>query len=160
MKTGPAPKPTAIKRLEGNPGKHALNEHEPQPTIGCPMPTWLPKGAQAYWKTYAPELEAMGVLAMTDGGQFAAYCLACWDLECATKALKPTKDNPHPQFQKAPTSGYETPSGWEMVRRRAVDDLRKLGAEFGMSAASRSRIQTLPKADKSDLEKLLGDDAN
>ena len=36
---GRKPKPTALKMLEGNPGKHPLNEHEPVPpksTIKCP----------------------------------------------------------------------------------------------------------------------------
>jgi phage terminase small subunit len=33
---GPAPKPTAIKRLEGNPGKRKLNEMEPKMTVGVP----------------------------------------------------------------------------------------------------------------------------
>ena len=33
---GPAPKPTAIKKAEGNPGKRKLNTEEPQPLPGVP----------------------------------------------------------------------------------------------------------------------------
>lgn len=153
-----APKPTAIKRLEGNPGKRPLNEHEPQPAVGCPMPEWLPPGAQAYWKKYAPELEAIGVLTRVDESQFAAFCCACWDFEYAVRQMKPKKGKPNPKMQDTRT-GYEQISGWETVRRRAADEIRKFGAEFGMSASSRTRIQAQPKVER-DLEQLLGDDTN
>lgn len=60
---GRKPKPTAIKLLEGNPGKHPLNEYEPVPpkaTVKCP--SWLLPEAKKEWKRLAPSLEAMGVL--------------------------------------------------------------------------------------------------
>lgn len=60
---GRKPKPTALKLLEGNPGKHPINEHEPIPpksTVKCP--TWLEPEAKKEWKRLAPSLEAMGAL--------------------------------------------------------------------------------------------------
>ena len=38
MTRGRRPKPTALKRAAGNPGKRALNHAEPQPPEG--LPTW------------------------------------------------------------------------------------------------------------------------
>ena len=39
---GRKPKPTAIKELEGNPGKRKLNKKEPKPEKGMPVcPEWL-----------------------------------------------------------------------------------------------------------------------
>lgn len=39
---GRKPKPTAIKELEGNPGKRKLNKKEPKPDKGMPVcPEWL-----------------------------------------------------------------------------------------------------------------------
>lgn len=39
---GRKPKPTAMKELEGNPGKHPLNTSEPKPTKKAPAcPKWL-----------------------------------------------------------------------------------------------------------------------
>ena len=39
---GRKPKPTAIKKLEGNPGKRKLNTKEPIPAKGMPnCPEWL-----------------------------------------------------------------------------------------------------------------------
>lgn len=61
---GRKPKPTALKILEGNPGKRPINENEPIPpkgTVKCP--TWLEPEAKKEWKRLAPSLEAMGVLA-------------------------------------------------------------------------------------------------
>ena len=48
---GRKPKPTAIKELEGNPGKRKLNNKEPKPDKGMPVcPEWLPPEAKAEWK--------------------------------------------------------------------------------------------------------------
>ena len=39
---GRKPKPTAMKELEGNPGKHPLNTSEPKPNKKAPAcPKWL-----------------------------------------------------------------------------------------------------------------------
>ena len=39
---GRKPKPTAVKKLEGNPGKRKLNTKEPVPAKGMPdCPEWL-----------------------------------------------------------------------------------------------------------------------
>ena len=39
---GRKPKPTAVKKLEGNPGKRKLNTKEPMPGKGMPAcPAWL-----------------------------------------------------------------------------------------------------------------------
>ena len=74
---GRKPKPTALKVLEGNPGKRPLNEYEPVPpkgTIECP--DWLEEEAKREWERLAPSLEAMGVLTTADLTAFAGYCQA------------------------------------------------------------------------------------
>ena len=74
---GRKPKPTALKLLEGNPGKRPINEHEPIPpkgTVKCP--TWLEPEAKKEWKRLAPSLEAMGVLTLADITAFEGYCQA------------------------------------------------------------------------------------
>lgn len=68
-------KPTALKKLEGNPGKRKLNQNEPQPDAGRPdMPAGLSGAARAEWKRVVPVLEQMGVLTSADGTALAAYC--------------------------------------------------------------------------------------
>ena len=74
---GRKPKPTALKVLEGNPGKRPLNDREPVPpkgTLKCPA--WLLPEAKKEWKRLAPALEAMGVLTMADLTAFEGYCQA------------------------------------------------------------------------------------
>ena len=74
---GRKPKPTALKVLEGNPGKRPLNDHEPIPPKGeLKCPSWLLPEAKKEWKRLASSLEAMGVLTMADLTAFAGYCQA------------------------------------------------------------------------------------
>ena len=74
---GRKPKPTALKVLEGNPGKRPLNDHEPIPPKGeFKCPSWLLPEAKKEWKRLASSLEAMGVLTMADLTAFAGYCQA------------------------------------------------------------------------------------
>ena len=47
---GRKPKPTALKKLEGNPGKRKLNTKEPVPGKGMPdCPKWLLPVAKEEW---------------------------------------------------------------------------------------------------------------
>lgn len=61
---GRKPKLTAVKKLEGNPGKKKLNTKEPVPAKGMPdCPDWLMPEAKAEWNRLAKGLSDMGVLA-------------------------------------------------------------------------------------------------
>ena len=74
---GRKPKPTAMKLLEGNPGKRPLNEREPVPPKGnIKCPDWLLPEAKKEWKRLAPSLEALGVLTLVDLTAFEGYCQA------------------------------------------------------------------------------------
>ena len=72
---GRKPTPTAIKELEGNPGKRKLNENEPKPEKKAPScPKWLDKEARKEWHRLAKKMEAIGILTEVDMAAFAAYC--------------------------------------------------------------------------------------
>ena len=158
MRPGPPPKPTAIKRLEGNPGQYPLNENEPQPKRGCVMPTWLPNGAKREWQRIYPELDRLGLVTIVDLALLAAYCVAFSQHERAVRLLKPTRKNPRPEIQQT-KSGYEVPSGTELMRRNAVKELRAVSAEFGFSPAARSRIE-IKESVGDELEALVSGDPN
>lgn len=73
--SGPRPKPTAVKKLAGNPGGRELNEREPKPQPGePPMPPGLSKLAQGLWRKKVPQLRAIGVLTVIDGDILEGYC--------------------------------------------------------------------------------------
>ena len=60
---GRTPKPTALKKLEGNQGHRPLNEREPKPpkkALACPKD--LSKEAKKEWRRLCREMEQEGVL--------------------------------------------------------------------------------------------------
>ena len=61
------PKPTFLKRLEGNPGKRKLNTEEPQLESELPeCPEHLSDRAKCVWNELGLELAACGVLTRLD----------------------------------------------------------------------------------------------
>ena len=64
---GRKPKPTDVKKREGNPGKRKLNTKEPVPAKGMPAcPDWLMLEASNEWKRLAELMNLMGVLTEVD----------------------------------------------------------------------------------------------
>ena len=57
-RAGRRPKPSAIKRLEGNPGKRPINMREPKPDKKAPpCPKWLDPEAKKEWRRLSKKLE-------------------------------------------------------------------------------------------------------
>ena len=76
---GRKPTPTAIKELEGNPGKRKINEAEPKPEKKAPpCPKWLEPEAKKEWRRLSKQLEQIGVLTEVDQAAFASYCQASY----------------------------------------------------------------------------------
>ena len=74
---GRKPTPTAIKELEGNPGKRPLNTKEPKPVKKAPScPKWLEPEAKKEWRRLAKQMEQIGILTEVDMAAFAGYCQA------------------------------------------------------------------------------------
>ena len=72
---GRKPKPTAVKKLEGNPGKRKLNNKELDPKKRMPAcPDWLMPEAKKEWERLAELMNQMDVLTEADMAAFAAYC--------------------------------------------------------------------------------------
>lgn len=69
---GRKPKPTAVKQLEGNPGKRQLNANEPKPAARAPScPKWLEDDAKKEWRRLAKQMEQLGILTEVDMAAFA-----------------------------------------------------------------------------------------
>ena len=158
MTHGPQPKPTAIKRLEGNPGKRKLNDREPDPTLGCTPPEWLPPGARTEWERVYPELSSLGLVTVVDQAALACWCIAVDTLARASRVLEPSDNDSMPEIQIT-DKDYECVSGAELMRRQAMKDIRAFCQEFGFSPAARSRIAVPEKTDGG-LDALLGGTPN
>ena len=78
---GRKPKPTAMKELEGNPGKHPLNTSEPKPNKKAPAcPKWLePEAKKECLDSYIQDVAGEKLLPCfcTEGSQHLFYLLRC-----------------------------------------------------------------------------------
>lgn len=133
---GRKPKPTALKLLEGNPGKRQLNMNEPRLTQKMPpeCPDWLEEEAQAEWNRLSETLFKMGILTDLDVAPFAAYCQAYARWREAEEFI-----SQHGSIVKTKT-GY-----WQQVPQVSIAHtnqkaMLQAAAEFGLTPSARSRI--------------------
>ncbi len=133
---GPAPKPTALKQLQGNPGRRPVNDREPKVDVSLPeAPSHLDAGAVREWNRIAPILEKMGCLSEGDRGALAGMC-STWSLYVnAMESFKnggPFDRNPdgkiliHPAFYTA---------------QKLIKQYFTMASEFGLTPSSRTRIK-------------------
>ncbi len=114
-------KPTALKLLQGNPGKRPLLKNEPKPKVGCQPPPWLNVEARVQWKRLAPRLIELGLLTEIDGDAFAALCMLTAHLAV-----------------------LGTIQGAAIAE--CTKELRQLWGRFGMTPADRSKVSVgMPK---------------
>ncbi|MGB3346641.1 MAG: phage terminase small subunit P27 family [Candidatus Humimicrobiia bacterium] len=155
----PKPKPTALKILEGNPGKRPLNENEPKPIpIDLKCPDWLLAEAKEEWKRLAPELERLGLLTKIDKVSFEAYCQSYAKWKKAEKFLKkhgmtikiPQKDEygnvVSIQVKKFPEVS---------IANECLKQIRSFASEFGLTPSSRGRLFLPGETPEDEMEKLL-----
>jgi P27 family predicted phage terminase small subunit len=147
---GRKPKPTALKLIEGNPGKRPIHGREPQPPASQPTcPVHLSPTAKAEWKRLAQSLNGIGLLTQADRAALAAYCQAYGRWVEAERKLAET-----PTLLKTP-AGYVQPSPWLGIASKQLELMAKFMVELGLTPSSRSRlaisIPTRPKP-REDLE--------
>lgn len=146
---GRPPKPTAVKRLDGNPGRRRLNDHEPQPDGGAPQkPLFVTADiyASELWDQLAPQLHNMGVLTVVDGIAFAAFCFAYARWRRAEEDLGRLSDQDPAThgvlIQTRNGNAVQNPLvGVANVSRR---DMLRAASELGLTPASRSLLQIQP----------------
>ena len=133
---GRKPKPTAMKVLEGNPGKRELNIFEPKPkkSVLPTCPDWLEDEAKAEWHRLARNLHELGLLTDLDVQAFASYCQAYARWREAEEFI-----TQHGSLVKT-KSGY-----WQQVPQVSIAHqnqkiMMQAAAEFGLTPSSRSRI--------------------
>lgn len=144
MPSGPRPKPTALKLIQGNPGKRALNKDEPKPKcIKFPSPPIeLDANAHIEWVRVVDELRALGMVTKLDFAVLSAYCVAYSRFKVASESLNRIADK-DPMFSglliKTKQGNWIQNPLLGVVRRASLDMVR-FAAELGMTPSSRSRI--------------------
>jgi phage terminase small subunit len=154
---GPAPKPTGLRRLEGNPAKRALPQREPQYEPGLPeKPKRMSPAARRIWDELVDEMAGAAVLRRVDRralwqlaedeALIAEAYAGLWQMVGALK-------------KKAAEEGKTLPAGALMGLltmnngKSAMKAIRELSMrlilerrEFGLTPSSRSRIDTAVEA--------------
>ena len=138
MIRGRTPKPTALRRADGNPGKRGYNALEPVPPEGLPScPDHLGDVAREEWDRIAGVLHGMGVVTIVDRAALAAYCQCYGRWVEAEDRLRNT-----PLLLKTP-SGYIQQSPWLSVANKQLELRGRYMTELGITPASRSRVTAL-----------------
>lgn len=137
-KRGPAPKPTNLKLLQGNPGKRPVNKSEPQFTKydePPKPPTHLNKYGKKEWKRILPVLMNVGLLTEADYATLAAYCQAYGTWVEAEKLIK------EKGFTYISDKGNSIQRPEVGIASTAMKNIVTFAREFGMTPSSRSNIK-------------------
>ncbi|MGC2782128.1 MAG: phage terminase small subunit P27 family [Bradyrhizobium sp.] len=142
---GRRPTPTHLKLVRGNPGKRRLNDAEPAPQRVMPSPPpELCADARLEWERVAGELHRIGVLSGIDRGALAAYCQAYGRWVVAERAIAKMAERDHltEGLMIKTTNGNAVQNPLVGTANKAMADLVRYAAEFGMTPSARSRISS------------------
>ena len=132
---GRKPKPTAVKVLEGNPGKRPLNMYEPVPEKKAPeCPSWLNDEAKEEWDRLADKMVNLGTLTEMDMAAFAGYCQSYARWKEAEEFIEK-----HGTIVKTP-SGYLQQVPQVSIAQTNLKVMLKFCSEFGLTPSFRSRM--------------------
>lgn len=141
--SGPPPKPTALKLIEGNPGRRAINKNEPKPPVARPAPpAFMGEAARAEWRRLVDRLADVGLMTDLDVAALAAYCQAYARWVQAEEALaRFAEADPRTHGIIVKTSnGNAIQSPLVGAANTAMQLMHRLAVEFGMTPAARSRL--------------------
>ena len=140
---GRSPKPTNLKIVTGNPGKRSLNKQEPDPDYlnDLTAPDYLSSNAQAVWDQIAPKLRESRLLTVVDVPILAMMCESIVEYRRATTNCE---DTPLDHSKK---TGGGVLSQWKIVQSMSLKQIMLIAREFGMTPASRTRIQIQPQGE-------------
>jgi len=131
---GRKPRPTALKLIDGNPGKRPLPENEPMPT-GAPIcPKHLSGTAKTLWQRIKRSMPP-GLYTLADSPLLAAYCEAWADHVGATKALQ--LDGSLVVYND---KGVAVINPLLRIRNNAASTMVSISARLGLSPADRAGL--------------------
>ena len=157
---GPAPKPTALKKLAGNPGKRSISPSEPKPRAKRPrMPAHFTpvddpdatvtenqvqkefyEIARGEWRRVVRELSAVdGLVTSVDADALAMYCetYARWVQASRKLAMSGMVE----KLKTNRGGEYLAMSPYVTIINQCMRTMKQLLTEFGMTPANRTRIQ-------------------
>ena len=151
--TGRRPKPNALKKAEGKPGKRKKNRAEPKFGGALSCPSWLTLPAKNEWARVTAELKALDLLQSTDRAALAAYCLAWARWKSAEEIV--TREG---QTVEEPILDKQREIIGQTVKRHPATIIAKderagmlrAASLFGFDPSSRSRLTVGTTAEQTD----------
>jgi len=148
-KRGPAPEPSIIKYLKGNPSKNALNRDEPTPDLLGPdlePPPILDGVAIAVWHDMVARLSGMRVLTEADIPVLTRYCIEAKLYLAAYEKVKLVGED-YIHYEPDPINAgkvrikYTQVAPWAVQMQRHHASMLRIEQEFGMTPSSRSQVK-------------------
>jgi P27 family predicted phage terminase small subunit len=141
--TGHEAQADAFEAGTGNPGKRALNRTEPKPASLIPdPPPELSADALEEWQTISRRLLAAGIMTAIDRAALAAYCQAYGRWVQAERGIaEMAKRDPVTAGLLIKTiKGNAIQNPLVGTANKAMSDMVRYAAEFGMTLSARSRV--------------------
>ena len=158
-KRGPAPEPSILKYIRGNPSKETLNTAEPTPELvpqDFPPPKTLDGKAVEVWNDTVPKLAKMRVLTEADVPTLTRYCIeSALYLASYEKVKTHGEEYTHLELDPNRTDGrlrikYTQVAPWATQMHRHHAAMLRIEQEFGMTPSSRSQVSTTNGSAESD----------
>lgn len=134
--------PTALKLVNGNPGKRAINAKEPEPDLlqDLTPPAHLPEHVAAVWREMAPKLRRAHVLSELDTPLLEMTCMAI-----ATHRLAVEKTADGKVMMRNAETGTVSLSPWMILQSMSFKQGLAALREWGATPAARSRVMVDPQ---------------
>ena len=153
MTQGRKPRPTNLKLIAGTDRADRRNDAEPKPAPALPAPpAFLSDEAKAEWTRTADQLYQLGILSKIDRAALGAYCQAYGRWEQAERALARMAERDavtHGMMIKT-TNGNAVQNPLLGTANKAMADMMRYAAEFGMTPSARARIKAEPLGEEDD----------
>lgn len=150
---GRRPLPTAVKFVVPQANGSRPPANEPRPTAGAQKPDDLSPEAAKQWDKIVKTLTDAGIMTVPDSIALALYCEAFALHQKAMAHLR--SEGPVVPGEYGPKM-----SPWFKVQKDTSDRMLKMLIEFGMTPASRSRLQAAnpskPKGKLGQLRAITG----
>jgi P27 family predicted phage terminase small subunit len=159
VKPGPKPLPSNVHLLRGNPSKLSVGQllDALQPEVEIPgCPSHLLPEARKEWRRITPELVRYGLLSKLDRAALALYCQAwarwVWAELQLQRAVKLAANRMAAAEAKgeiyaggdgytvATPGGHMTYSPHWVIANKAMEQVNKYQADFGLSPSARARV--------------------
>ncbi|MGP6090072.1 phage terminase small subunit P27 family [Antarctobacter jejuensis] len=141
---GRKPKPSGLKLVTGTERADRANPDEPRPQSDCPEPPdHLKAEARAEWDRVCGQLCALGILSQIDRAALAAYCQAYgrWvQAESAVDQMAHRDAVTHGLMIRT-QGGNAIQNPLVGTANKAMADMMRYAAEFGMTPSARTRIR-------------------